>query len=64
MAEISGEEWSFLQSALEGNSTPTVVASTLFGLMRQAGYSLAEIRTMAIYIQEHTTIDKVVASDA
>ena len=63
MPGIAGEEWSFLQSALESNATPTLVASTLFGIMRQAGYSLAEIRSMAGYIQEHTRIDKAVNSN-
>jgi hypothetical protein len=63
MPEIAPQEWSFLQSALEGNSSPALVASTLFGVMRQAGYSLAEIRSMAGYLQEHTRIDKALTSD-
>lgn len=58
MAEISAENWSFLRSSLEGNSTPTLVASTLFGVMRQAGYTVAEIRTMGFYMQGHTGTDK------
>jgi len=60
MAEIAAKEWSFLRSSLEGNSTPTLVASTLFGVMRQAGYSVAEIRTIGFYMQGHTGIDKAV----
>ena len=60
MAGISNEDWSFFREALEGNLSPTLIASTIFGVMRTAGYSLGDIEATACYVKSHVGIDKII----
>jgi len=43
---------------LDTASSPEIVASTLFGVMREAGFSLQKIKSTANFLASHVDIDQ------
>lgn len=48
------------QILLNSPKSPALIASTLFGLMRQSGLSLDEIKMTADFLRSHVDIDRAV----
>ena len=59
------EELTFLMTLLqESSSSPTLIASTLFGLMRGARFSLEDIKAVTVFLKSHVDVDERVNSSA